>query len=611
MADINPNNSTYSYDYLMQLMDESDEYFASNLSIDTKKSNKNVKKSDSKSLREEYKRELEEAKRIQEQEEQARLEVRLKREEEKRLQERLAKEEKELQKKLADEAKRIQEQDEQARLEEELKRKEEERLQAKQAKEDKELQKRLAKEAKRVQKEIEEAEEQRLLKEYEEAQRKKREEDKKAKLALKEEQLRIKQEADEQKKADKQKVIAARKAKKEEDKLLKAAKKNAYKIVDSKSSSYKKPKKIKNLTCYICAGLITILSLGFVIHSGVIGEIVDDTKQIVSDIEDYQLQQKAKKLASDIKDTITNGPAQPSLVPTGWPDVIIDDDEEVSEPTPTEEVPQIPTELIDTSYYENPDIKFNDEITPEYLKNLNPSGSDNVIWLSVPGTKIDYPVVLPSTNNIDKKLQKEIDKSGMSARGYLDEYFLHKNLSGSDSKKGTLYIDIRNAGLNNHFDEISDHTVIYGHNMKDGSMFHSLANWKNDVNGEYNSKHSYGIIYTDDGYGYIIKFIASRVIDGDKAYLLYPGNFNSPRDKRQYVKEIYDAAKENGWFAVDDYEVDDDDKLVSLVTCAYDHDNVRMQLIGEIEGKVKVSDLTSDKFEDGYNYVEENATLHR
>jgi sortase B len=77
------------------------------------------------------------------------------------------------------------------------------------------------------------------------------------------------------------------------------------------------------------------------------------------------------------------------------------------------------------------------DINPDYLG-----------WIRIPGTNIDYPIVR-SRNNQD----------------YLKRDF---NLNASET--GTLFMDYRNLG---NFNDL--HTVIYGHNMKNKTMFHNLT----------------------------------------------------------------------------------------------------------------------------------------
>ena len=82
----------------------------------------------------------------------------------------------------------------------------------------------------------------------------------------------------------------------------------------------------------------------------------------------------------------------------------------------------------------------------EKLKQKNP---DTIAWIKVNGTDIDFPVV------------KGIDNS----------YYLTHNFNKEKNKAGWIFADYRNK-----FDGTDKNIIIYGHNMKDGSMFASLKN---------------------------------------------------------------------------------------------------------------------------------------
>ena len=75
-------------------------------------------------------------------------------------------------------------------------------------------------------------------------------------------------------------------------------------------------------------------------------------------------------------------------------------------------------------------------------------------WLSIDGTVIDHPVVQTINNN----------------------YYLEYTFEGEKSKSGAIYFDYRNKC--NFYD---NHTVIYGHYMLDGSMFHDLHHYKDEA----------------------------------------------------------------------------------------------------------------------------------
>ena len=84
------------------------------------------------------------------------------------------------------------------------------------------------------------------------------------------------------------------------------------------------------------------------------------------------------------------------------------------------------------------------------LKKTNP---DIIAWIVVPGTKIDYPVLSCHRWN---------------------EY-LHKDYEGKDSRPGSIFVQPETAK------DFSDfHTIIYGHNMRNKSMFGSLHKFEDE-----------------------------------------------------------------------------------------------------------------------------------
>mgnify|MGYP000018631051 CR=1 FL=1 len=74
-------------------------------------------------------------------------------------------------------------------------------------------------------------------------------------------------------------------------------------------------------------------------------------------------------------------------------------------------------------------------------------------------------------------------KSTKSSTGYDDDYYLQRDLDGKTNKAGSLYIQ----AYYNKSDLSDPMTVIYGHNMADGSMFHSLMSYTEKSAWDYNS----------------------------------------------------------------------------------------------------------------------------
>jgi hypothetical protein len=368
------------------------------------------------------------------------------------------------------------------------------------------------------------------------------------------------------------------------------------KVVNAKESVYKKLSKaksslssIKNLKVSKTTSTIAVLLL-----LGISGYAFSKTNFIQDKIADYKNEQL-------LDDASTHNSEDTSIDISTDEASVLEEVEEVEEVV--EEHETISTELYDSGY------EFNEEITPDYLDNINPDFSTDTFWFTVPGTKIDIPIVHPNQYGIDEAgLRSEADKSGYSDYRFANEYFLHHNLTGDYTTAGTAYLDAFNNSLSSHSNELSDNSVIYAHNMRNNSQFGDLDKWTKDSDQSFNQEHPFGIIYTNDGYGYKVTWITSRVVAGEDNSVLQIGNFESYDAKNTYIQDIIAEAKEKGWFTLDEYEVKEDDKFISLISCNYSFDNARYQLIGVLE-KIKIRDIDSI-YDDGY-YVEENSTYHR
>lgn len=107
---------------------------------------------------------------------------------------------------------------------------------------------------------------------------------------------------------------------------------------------------------------------------------------------------------------------------------------------------------------------FNKEVSFENLHNEN---NDYLFWLYIPNTKIDYPVMMSRDN-----------------KDYLHSSFYKEKLYA-----GTLFIDALSQKQENQ-----DNLIVYGHNMKDGSMFGTLKKWRSE---KYFNDHKFIEIYTE------------------------------------------------------------------------------------------------------------------
>lgn len=132
-----------------------------------------------------------------------------------------------------------------------------------------------------------------------------------------------------------------------------------------------------------------------------------------------------------------------------------------------------------------------EEVLPRFdfaaLEEANP---DFAAWIEIPGTSISYPVLLGATN--DTYLRHTFEKT--------------YNIAGS------IFIDYRNAK-----DLSSYHTLIYGHNMKDGSMFGELGKY---LDKDFFEEHKTIYLYTKTA-TYEYEAVAARETNiEDPAYQL-------------------------------------------------------------------------------------------
>ena len=108
------------------------------------------------------------------------------------------------------------------------------------------------------------------------------------------------------------------------------------------------------------------------------------------------------------------------------------------------------TEASDDSEEEDPVAES--EAMMEKYGDLYNENKDFIGWLSIEGTNINNPVMYTPDD---------------------PEHYLRKNFNGDYDIGGMLFVDSRGT-----FNPSSTDTIIYGHHMKNGTMFHDLMNYK-------------------------------------------------------------------------------------------------------------------------------------
>ena len=176
------------------------------------------------------------------------------------------------------------------------------------------------------------------------------------------------------------------------------------------------------------------------------------------------------------------------------------------------------------------------------LKEMN---EDTIGWIRFypEPSIINYPVVQGNDNDV----------------------YLHKTFTASENTLGAIFLDVNNAG-----DFTDQNSIIYGHRMKDGSMFRKLEEYQEKSFWEENP---YFYIYTPDGKE-ITYHIYSVGIVSDTAKT-YTVSFANTEEFQSYIDYTMSTADYDT-----EVEVTTDDNIVTLSTCTSAGDRYRFVVHG-------------------------------
>lgn len=146
-----------------------------------------------------------------------------------------------------------------------------------------------------------------------------------------------------------------------------------------------------------------------------------------------------------------------------------------------------------------------------------------------------------------------------------NETYLTKTFEANDNKLGALFIDAENKA-----DLTDRNTIIYGHNMKNKTMFAELMEYKEK---SYWSEHPYLYIYTPDGKETKYQIYAAGVVDAAAGN--YQISFASDEEFQNY---IYLTVQSSGYAT--GVEVQPSARIVTLSTCTNVRDEERFVVHG-------------------------------
>lgn len=183
-------------------------------------------------------------------------------------------------------------------------------------------------------------------------------------------------------------------------------------------------------------------------------------------------------------------------------------------------------------------------------ENLFEKNKDMICWISIEGTAIDYPVMYTP---------KE------------PEYYLHRNFDGEYSYSGLPFLDSR-CDIDK-----SANLIIYGHNMKNSTMFSTLLDYEDY---DFWKQHRYIQITTQGGdrkYEIIAAFRSEIQEQASSSFRYYSFTDTDKASKyNDYIDNIRQLALYDTGLS-SEYKT----QLITLSTCSYHTDNGRFVVVAK------------------------------
>ncbi|MFS0559510.1 class B sortase [Terribacillus sp. 179-K 1B1 HS] len=204
---------------------------------------------------------------------------------------------------------------------------------------------------------------------------------------------------------------------------------------------------------------------------------------------------------------------------------------------------------IQEQYKDN--IQISNTVTSEnpvrpQFQSLLHINSNIVGWLTIENTKIDYPILQSSDNR----------------------HYLNRNYKEDKSKSGSIFMDFRNQA-----DSLDRQTIIYGHQMKDGSMFGQLDRFLDEDFFSKNKEFQFDTIAES----YKVEIFSVYVTTTDFNYI--ETDFSTDEEYLDFV----DVIKEKSKIPID-IQVTEKDNIITLSTCnaLQDPEDGRLVLHGKL-----------------------------
>lgn len=163
------------------------------------------------------------------------------------------------------------------------------------------------------------------------------------------------------------------------------------------------------------------------------------------------------------------------------------------------------------------------------FKELQLISPDLAGWVRIADTNIDYPIV----------------------QGQDNEYYLYRNYKQQEMKSGSIFMDYRNKSA-----DFDLHTVIYGHNMRDGSMFGQLKQYADAAYWQAHPTFGYETLHDN----YVAEVFAVYYTTTEEDYI--QTDFSGKDEYEAFVNNV----RERSLYQTDTV-VTADSQILTLSTC--------------------------------------------
>jgi sortase, SrtB family len=194
--------------------------------------------------------------------------------------------------------------------------------------------------------------------------------------------------------------------------------------------------------------------------------------------------------------------------------------------------------------------KYPEGMLPSFysIYDINP---DIKAWIKIPNMKnIDLGIFQTSNN----------------------EFYLDHTFDRQPNSLGALFMDYRDS-----VNPMSKNLIVYGHNMKDGQMFHDLRYFQEADTYSKSSLISFNTIYGEYNWKVFATFPANTETSQGYVFDYLKTDFASDTDFMSFITEV--QARSLFKTSVD---VQASDHIITLSTCAYDFENERLVVMARM-----------------------------